>query len=76
MLWCCIQWIIFIAGGITCEEARCVAEINRMAPATSADKSFVASARAAAEANNSFVVLGGSTLHNSRSFLAEVTRVT
>eukprot|EP00188_Purpureofilum_apyrenoidigerum_P004150 Plantae.Rhodophyta-Purpureofilum_apyrenoidigerum.ctg45647.p1 GENE.Plantae.Rhodophyta-Purpureofilum_apyrenoidigerum.ctg45647~~Plantae.Rhodophyta-Purpureofilum_apyrenoidigerum.ctg45647.p1 ORF type:complete len:271 (+),score=48.19 Plantae.Rhodophyta-Purpureofilum_apyrenoidigerum.ctg45647:122-934(+) len=70
------EWIVFVAGGITCEEAKCVAEINRTAAASSADKTFVHSARAAAAANNGFVVLGGSTLHNSRSFLAEVARVT
>merc|ERR1712176_746368 len=48
--------IVFVVGGTTYEEARDVAEINKTLTKT----------------NGRCVILGGSTVHNSQSFLADV----
>eukprot|EP00871_Galdieria_phlegrea_P001667 jgi/Galph1/2500/GphlegSOOS_G1162.1 len=64
--------IIFIAGGVTYQEARAVAIINgddqaESEPELSATASF-------AQSNGFRIILGGSTVHNSKSFLSEVAR--
>ena len=47
--------IIFIAGGVTYEEARCVHEVN-------------------ASKHGVKIILGGSTMLNSASFLEELAK--
>jgi len=68
--------LVFIVGGTTYEEARCVASVNgAVNAAKAAEGSATAGAAAAARAAGGSVVLGGSAVHNSDSFLAEVAGV-
>mmetsp|Transcript_24481 Transcript_24481/g.70270 ORF Transcript_24481/g.70270 Transcript_24481/m.70270 type:complete len:580 (-) Transcript_24481:505-2244(-) len=55
--------IIFIIGGTTFEEARDVAELNRSLDAARGGR------------GGPSIVLGGTTIHNSRSFLADVAQL-
>jgi vacuolar protein sorting-associated protein 45 len=48
--------VIFIMGGATYEEAKCVTDFNKENPSMR-------------------VILGGSCIHNSRSFLHEVSQI-
>uniref|UniRef100_A0A7S2Z9U0 Vacuolar protein sorting-associated protein 45 n=1 Tax=Rhodosorus marinus TaxID=101924 RepID=A0A7S2Z9U0_9RHOD len=70
----CREVVVFIAGGATYEESKCVAEINGYIPATAQENSFTASARAASKMNGTRIILGGSTIHNSASYLQEIAK--
>jgi hypothetical protein len=54
--------LVFVVGGATFEEARDIAELNR-----SLDNGR--------ERGGQTIVLGGTTIHNSRSFLADVAQL-
>mmetsp|Transcript_95452 Transcript_95452/g.269763 ORF Transcript_95452/g.269763 Transcript_95452/m.269763 type:complete len:579 (-) Transcript_95452:375-2111(-) len=54
--------IVFVVGGTTFEEARDVAELNR-------------SLDGGRERGGQSIILGGTTIHNSRSFLADVAQL-
>eukprot|EP00172_Hildenbrandia_rubra_P001813 Plantae.Rhodophyta-Hildenbrandia_rubra.ctg24232.p1 GENE.Plantae.Rhodophyta-Hildenbrandia_rubra.ctg24232~~Plantae.Rhodophyta-Hildenbrandia_rubra.ctg24232.p1 ORF type:complete len:643 (+),score=92.22 Plantae.Rhodophyta-Hildenbrandia_rubra.ctg24232:116-2044(+) len=71
------QIVVFIAGGVTLEEARTIAAINgeRQGAFKPSEGSITASAAAAARQIGARVILGGSALHNSASFLQEVVRI-
>ncbi|GJQ13150.1 hypothetical protein GpartN1_g4941.t1 [Galdieria partita] len=65
--------LIFITGGVTYQESRVVAIINgelqtESEPEISAVANF-------AQSNGFRIILGGSTIHNSKSFLSEVSRI-
>ncbi|GAB0492681.1 hypothetical protein MMPV_003949 [Pyropia vietnamensis] len=68
--------LVFVVGGTTYEEARCVASVNgAVNAAKAAEGSATAGAAAAARAVGGTVVLGGTAVHNSDSFLVEVAGV-
>lgn len=68
--------LVFVVGGTTYEEARCVASVNgAVNAAKAAEGSATAGAAAAARAVRGTVVLGGTAVHNSDSFLVEVAGV-
>lgn len=68
--------LVFVVGGTTYEEARCVASVNgAVNAAKAAEGSATAGAAAAARAVGGTVVLGGTAMHNSDSFLVEVAGV-
>lgn len=65
--------VIFITGGATYQESRAVAIINGESQAESEPE--VSAVANFAQSNGFRVILGGSTIHNSKSFLSEVSRV-
>jgi len=72
--------IVFVVGGITYEEVKCVELINGNAASqvgsTIHDGSSTAAAMQVAKQHGAKVVLGGSSLLNSESFLNEMARRT
>jgi len=65
--------LIFIAGGVTYQESRAVAIINGESQTDSEPE--ISAVANFAQSNGFRVILGGSTIHNSKSFLTEVSRV-
>lgn len=54
--------LVFVVGGTTFEEARDISELNR-------------SLDGSRERSGQSIILGGTTIHNSRSFLADVAQL-
>jgi vacuolar protein sorting-associated protein 45 len=67
--------IVFIAGGVTLEESKCVSGINGGPNSFKPPEgSTTASAAAAARQLGARIILGGSAISNSSSFAVEITR--
>lgn len=69
------ELFVVIAGGATYEEAKCISAINGDPNAfVPPEGSVTSSAASAAKQLNAQVILIGSTVHNSTSFVVEITR--
>lgn len=66
--------IVFVIGGVTYEEAAAVAAINAGQMALGAASSGGVGAGATGATAPFKIILGGSTIHNAHSFLAELQR--
>jgi len=66
--------IVFVIGGVTYEEAAAVAAINAGQMALGAASSGSVGAGATGATAPFKIILGGSTIHNAHSFLAELQR--
>jgi vacuolar protein sorting-associated protein 45 len=69
------ELIVFIAGGVTYEESKCVSGINGGPHAFKPlEGSTTASAASAAKLNGTRIIVGGSCITNSTSFAVEVSK--
>jgi hypothetical protein len=67
--------IVFVIGGVTYEEAAAVAAINAGQASLGTNSLVSSGGNAGATAPSPFkIILGGSTIHNAHSFLAELQR--